>query len=232
MELPKKLTVRYRYTYYLLAAYLFCILATMATANYEVKIWQLVLPGGIFIFPLTFMVNDITAETYGYVYPRLFIWLGIFISALFAGYTSIISLAAHPSYFLNQPAYETVFLPTIRFFFASVVGIFVGEFVNIYLLAKWKILYTKHSFIMRALGSTAIGQLALSCSVDVVAFAGTTHGFEHLLNMMLSGFLIKMLGAMLGVVPSWLIVKYLKSKDKADHYDLSTNFNPFRLKLD
>ena len=221
----------YKYTYYLFAAYFLFILLTMATANYSIEIWGLIMPGGIFVFPFTFIINDVAAETYGYVYPRLFVWLGIIGEGVFAFYAVTVSWTHHPMYFTKEHAYQIVFDPTIRFFFASVVGVFVGEFVNIYLLSKWKIKYQGKFYIYRALGSTALGQLALSCTVDVVAFWGSTHGFEHLINMIITGFIIKMAFAFIGVIPSWILVKKLKQWDNVDYFDCNTKFNPFSLKL-
>lgn len=98
-------------------------------------------------------------------------------------------------------------------------------------MARWKIKFNGKYFIFRSLASTAIGQLALSFTVDAAAFWGSTDGTLHLLNMILSGYMIKMLFALLGVFPSWLLVRKLKSVDNVDFYDIKTNFNPFSLKL-
>jgi uncharacterized PurR-regulated membrane protein YhhQ (DUF165 family) len=64
-------SLKYKYSYYLLAIYLLSILLTMATANKLLYVFDFILPGGIFSFSLTFIINDIAAEVYGYSYPRM-----------------------------------------------------------------------------------------------------------------------------------------------------------------
>ncbi len=221
----------YRYPYYLLTAYLLAVITTMAMANKIISFGPVILPAGIFIFPFSFLVNDIAAEAYGYSYPRLFIWLGLISTLIFSLYSITLSWTHAPTYFTYSSAYKTVFDPTFRFFISTIVSLFVAEFINIFLLAKSKIRFQGRFFILRSLGSTAIAQAALSISSDIVAFSGNTSGISHLINMMLSGFLVKMAIAILAVFPSWLIVRYLIRKDAVDHYDINTRFTPFSLSI-
>ncbi|MCF6777584.1 queuosine precursor transporter [Thiotrichales bacterium 19X7-9] len=224
-------TVRYRYSYYLLAAYLLAILLTIATANRMIIIFDIVLPGGIFIFPLTFMINDVASEVYGYSYPRMFIWLGLLCELFFSLYGIGISHLPYPSFFLHNVAYEKVFDPTFRFFFASLIGVFVGEFLNIITMSLLRSKAKNRSFIFRSLLSTAIGQLFLSIIVDFIAFFGSTSNLLILIKLMLFGFAVKMVTAIIFVVPGWYITRHIKSVEKINTIDATKNYNPFSLAL-
>lgn len=224
-------TVKYKYSYYLLSAYLLAILLTMATANKMVYIFDLVLPGGIFIFPLTFIVNDIASEVYGYSYPRMFIWLGLIAEFIFSLYSIAISHLPSPSFFAFNSDYEHVFDPTFRFFFASLVGVFVGEFLNIITMSLLRSRAKNKSFIFRSIVSTAIGQLFLSIIVDFLAFFGNTSGILTLLKLMMFGFAIKMSAAIIFVIPGWYLTKVLKKAEKIQKVDLTRSYNPFSLEL-
>jgi len=203
----------------------------MATANKLICFFDYILPGGIFIFSLTFIVNDIAAEVYGYSYPRMFIWLGLIIEFVFSLYSIGISSLPSPEFFHNSVSYTNVFDPTFRFFFASLIGVLFGEFINIIFLSVLKSKAKIKSFILRSFLSTLIGQLSLSIIVDFLAFLGKTSGAINLMELMFFGFLIKMALAILLVIPAWIIVGYLKNKENIVEQKTVTNYNPFSLEL-
>lgn len=221
---------QYKYPYIFLGFYLTFMLATVCLANKLVQIGDMILPGGIFVFPFTFGICDVVGEVYGYAYPRLFIWVGVLAELIFAIVVIAVSHTASPEYFKNPEAYQAVFDPTLRYVFSGLTALLVGEFVNVYLLAKWKITLRGKLFVLRSLLSTAFGQACLTIIVDVLNYTGKMPTSD-LINMMLSGYSWKMCFAVLLVFPAWLLVRFLKNAEGIDHYDVGTNFNPFILNL-
>jgi uncharacterized integral membrane protein (TIGR00697 family) len=221
---------QYKYPFILLGLYLTFLLATVCLAGKLTLIKDLLLPGGIFAFPLTFVICDIVGEVYGYAYPRLFIWIGIAAELFFSIIVIIVSHLASPEYFKDASAYPVVFDPTLRYVVSGLSGLLVGEFVNVYLLAKWKILFKGKLFVLRSLISTALGQASLTIIVDVLNYTGKIP-FLELIHMMYAGYFWKILFAVILVFPAWLIVKYLKKSEQIDYYDFNTNFNPFKVSL-
>ena len=187
-------------------------------------------PGGIFVFPMTFSICDVVGEVYGYAYPRLFIWIGVLAELIFSLTVIAVSHLPTPEFFEYADAYQIVFDPTLRYVGAGLIGLLVGEFVNVYLLAKWKIFLKGKFFIFRSLLSTAFGQAFLTIIVDLLNYFGklSTHGLGW---MMLCGYFWKMCCALIMIFPAWLLVKHLKKVENVDHYDINTNFNPFILNL-
>ena len=213
---------------FLLAFYIVLLCTTVSFANDFDDVFGLILPGGIYVFPLTFIICDIVSEVYGYNVGRIFIWIGIVSEFLFTGISELIILVPHPDFFTHGSDYTVVFSPTMRYVISGMTGLLVGEFLNIYILAKWKIKLEGRLFIIRSVCTTALGQALLSIVVDTLAFSGKMN-IPDLLWMMLCGWNVKMLYTLFFVLPAWLIVRYLKHKDKIDFYDIKTNFNPFKI---
>jgi queuosine precursor transporter len=225
---------QYKYPQIFLGIYITFMLATVCLANKLTLVANIVLPGGIFVFPLTFCICDIVGEVYGYAYPRLFIWVGVFSELAFSLITIVVSHTAAPEYFKSPEAYQIVFDPTFRYVISGLTALLIGEFLNAYLLAKCKIKFkgrVTKLFLFRSLFSTAMGQASLTVVADILNYTGKMPS-KDLVYMMLSGYSWKMLVAFILVFPSWAIVKYLKKNENIDHYDINTNFNPFSLSLD
>lgn len=221
---------QYKYPYIFLGIYLTFMLATVCLANKLTIINGWVLPGGIFIFPFTFGICDIVGEVYGYAYPRLFIWIGVLSEFVFSFILIAVSHTISPEYFKNPEAYQIVFDPTFRYVVSGLIALLVGEFINVYLLAKWKVALQGKFFIFRSLLSTAIGQACLTIIVDIFNYTGKMP-INDLTSMMFAGYLWKMVVMILLIIPAWLLMKYLKRSENIDHYDVNTNFTPFMLSL-
>ena len=221
----------YKYPMLMLGVYITLLLTTVVLANRLTFIGGFLEPGGIFFFPLAFPILDIMGEVYGYSYPRFFIWIGAVCELMFACAVTTVAHLPHPDYFVNAESYKIVLDPTLRFVFSSLVGTIIGEFINVYLLAKWKIKLKGKLYIFRCIATTAIGQAALTIIVDIFAYLGKIN-IDSLVWMMFCGFVCKMIYAILLVFPSWIIVKHLRKVEKVDYFDINTNFNPFKLSLE
>lgn len=216
----------YKYPFLFLGLYLTFLLSTVCLAGRITRINTLILPGGIFVFPLTFCICDIIGEVYGYAYPRLFIWVGVLAEFIFSLLVIIVSHLPSTDFFNYVQDYQIVFDPTLRYVGSSLAGLLIGELTNIYLLTKWKIYLKGRFFILRSLLSSAFGQALLTIIVDFLNYQGKMN--HHYLGwMMVCGYFWKMGFATMMVFPAWIIVRYLKRIEQVDHYDINTNFNPF-----
>ena len=191
---------QYKYPYFFLGLYLTFLLSTVCLASRITQIGSMLVPGGIFVFPITFCICDIVGEVYGYAYPRLFIWIGILSEFVFSLILIGVSHLPAPQFFNSAEAYQIVFDPTIRYVVSGLVGLLVGELTNVYLLAKWKIFLKGKFFIFRSLLSTAFGQALLTIIVDMLNYYGKLS--DHNLGwMMLCGYFWKMCCALLWFFP-------------------------------
>lgn len=178
------------------------------------------------LFPITYIFGDIFTEVYGYSASRRAIWYGFFASFLLVSLSYIaVKIPAAPEY-TDQAAFTTVFAPVGRIVLASLLAYWCGEFANSFTMAKLKLL-TKGKYLWtRTIGSTVVGQAVDTTVVMFVAFYGM-RSVHVILNLIVSGYLIKVIYETLMTPVTYAIVGHLKRVEGADYFDTETNFNPF-----
>jgi len=182
--------------------------------------------GAQLLFPITYIFGDIFTEVYGYAGSRRAIWLGFFGSALMAVFGMIVVWLPPAPDFRNQEAFEIVFGFVPRMVAASLLAYWAGEFANSYVMARMKVWTSGRALWMRTIGSTAVGQMVDSVVVMTVAFAGR-ESWMTILNLILSGYLGKVLYEAAMTPVTYLVVNGLKRAEGVDVYDVATNFSPF-----
>src|ERR1700716_4071906 len=181
--------------------------------------------GAQVLFPITYIFGDIFTEVYGYGASRRAIWLGFFASLiLMLMGLFVVWVPAAPDW-PNQKAFEAVFYIVPRFIAASLIAFWLGEFTNSYTLAKMK-LWTNGKWLWtRTIGSTVAGQLVDTTTVIVIAFVGRA-SWSTMLNLIVSGYIGKVLYEAAATPLTYLIVNSLKRAEGIDVYDRNTNYNP------
>lgn len=136
---------------------------------------NIVLGGGIFCFPITYILSDIFSEIYGYKYSR-YTNLISFISNLFMSITFIIAINwNYPTYWQNQEAFSLILGNTPRILIASLSAFVFGDWTNDII---FKIMKNKHpnslkGFKYRAILSSVIGNTVDALIFIPIAFIGT-----------------------------------------------------------
>jgi uncharacterized integral membrane protein (TIGR00697 family) len=178
------------------------------------------------LFPITYIFGDVFTEVYGYKGSRRAIWIGLFASALMALMAMfVVRLPADPTW-ANQKAFEAVFYQVPRAIAASLIAYWCGEFTNSYTLAKMKLWTGGKMLWSRTIGSTVAGQLVDTIVVVVVLFAGT-RTWPEIGNLIISGYLFKVIYEAAVTPLTYLVVNGLKRGEGIDVFDKGTDFNPF-----
>jgi uncharacterized integral membrane protein (TIGR00697 family) len=182
--------------------------------------------GAQVLFPITYIFGDIFTEVYGYAASRKAIWFGFFASALLSVMSILcVILPAAPEW-PNQKAFATVFYTVPRLVVASLIAYWCGEFANSYTLAKMKIFTEGKHLWMRTIGSTVVGQAVDSTIVMFVGFYGVVP-VSTIIRLIISGYLAKVIYEAVMTPLTYLVVDFLKRKEKVDYFDYKTDFNPF-----
>src|SRR5579875_1599549 len=178
------------------------------------------------LFPITYIFADIFTEVYGYAASRRAIWYGFFASFILVALTFIAVIIPPAPEYTDQVAFTTIFKPVGRIVLASLIAYWCGEFANSFTLAKLKLL-TKGRFLWtRTIGSTVVGQAVDTTVVIFVAFYGT-RPFGVLIQLIISGYLFKVIYETVMTPITYKIVNLLKRTEGVDYFDYSTNFSPF-----
>ncbi|MEO6225983.1 MAG: queuosine precursor transporter [Sphingomicrobium sp.] len=185
---------------------------------------------GILFFPISYVIDDILTEVYGYARARRAIWAGFGALAFLALMEwTVVHLPVAPGW-TGQPAYERVFGGGWRIIGASMAAFFVGDLLNSVVLAKMKIWTAGKHLWTRTIGSTIIGEGADSLIFYPLAFYGMADWPVGILAaVMLSQFVLKVSWEALLTPITYAVVGWLKRKEGVDVYDVGTDFTPFTL---
>ncbi|MFI4956525.1 MAG: queuosine precursor transporter [Gammaproteobacteria bacterium] len=203
-----------------------CLTLAAATVGYAVlKIGPTIQSGATLIFPLTYVISDITTEVYGYKIARRVIWMTLLFELIFATLvTGVISLphVSEEAFHVNNTALGGLF----RFVASGFCAAIISDFINIYLVSKWKILVKGKYFCIRSVTSTAIAVFIMVIIVIGVAFYGKMP-LNELIRLMASAYSFELMYAIIFSYPARLIAEFIKQKESIDVYDIGINFNPF-----
>ncbi len=208
-------------------AFIAVMLISTVAAQKLFVIGPLVLPAGILLFPLAYIFGDVLTEVYGYARSRRIVWMGFAMSLLMAlVFALAVVLPPAPGWPL-QESFAAVLGMVPRVVFASLIAYLCGEFINAYVLAKLKVRTSGRHLWLRTISSTLIGEGVDTTIFMTLAFAGVLPT-PVLLSAMVSAYIVKV-GYEIAATPlTYALVNALKRAEGVDHYDVGTNFNPFR----
>jgi uncharacterized integral membrane protein (TIGR00697 family) len=207
------------------AVFITCLITANITAVKLVTIFGLILPAGVFVFPISYIVGDVLTEVYGFQRARRVIWLGFFcnlIAVLAIWFGEIMPAAP---FWKAQGAYEIILGYTPRLLAASFLAYLIGEFTNSIVLAKMKVATNGRWLWSRTIGSTLVGQGLDSLVFVLVAFFGTIP-LTGLVAAIFSQWLFKSIYEAAATPLTYLVVNALKRREGVDIYDRDTDFNP------
>jgi len=183
---------------------------------------------GILFFPISYVIDDVLTEVYGFARARRAIWAG-FAALLFMAVMewTVVHLPVGEGW-TGQAAYERVFGSGWRIILASMTAFFVGDFLNSVVLAKMKIWTDGKYLWTRTIGSTVVGEGADSLIFYPLAFYGMPDWpIAALGAVMLSQFVLKVSWEALLTPVTYAVVGWLKKREGVDVYDVGTDFTPF-----
>lgn len=187
---------------------------------------SIILPAGVLLFPLTYLLGDILTEVYGFAAARRIIWFGMFCNLFMAMMCHLAILAPAPESWLDQAAYTQILGNGSRLMAVSTFTYFIGEFINAYVVAKLKVKMQGKAFWLRALCGSWIGEGVETALFLPLAFYGIMDNNE-LLSFGLFYYSFKVVYAFCTLPLANKLVNILKRREKIDHYDKTIDLNPF-----
>ena len=187
---------------------------------------------GILFFPISYVIDDVLTEVYGYARARRALWAG-FAALIFMAVMewTVVHLPVDQGW-TGQAAYERVFGSGWRIILASLTAFWVGDLLNSFVMAKMKIWTEGRHLWTRTIGSTIVGEGADSLIFYPLAFYGMADWpVSALGEVMLSQFILKVSWEVLLTPVTYSVVGWLKRREGVDVYDIGTNFTPFTAKV-
>ena len=211
------------------ALFVTCLVISNVIAVKLVMVQGLVLPAGIVVFPLSYLLADVLTEVYGYRAARRVIWLGFFCNLLAVIAIWVGGLLPAAPFWDGTSAYERILGATPRILAASFAAYLVGEFANTMIMSRLKLAMAGRHLWARAIASTLIGQGLDSAIFITIAFWGLMP-FPILLGAVVTQWLVKSAYEALATPLTYAMVGFLKRREGIDTYDRGISFNPFALR--
>ena len=210
------------------ALFVTCLVISNVIAVKLVMVQGLVLPAGIVVFPLSYLLADVLTEVYGYRAARRVIWLGFFCNLLAVVAIWVGGLLPAAPFWDGASAYERILGATPRILAASLAAYLVGEFANTMIMSRLKLAMAGRHLWARAIASTLVGQGLDSAVFITIAFWGQMH-LPILLGAVVTQWLVKSAYEALAAPLTYAMVGFLKRREGIDTYDRGISFNPFAL---
>ena len=181
------------------------------------------------IFPVSYIVNDLIAEVWGYRKARLIIWYGFAMNFLAVIIFRLSIWVPGSENFTHGDAFDLVLGNTLRITLASFAAFLVGSFLNAYVMSKMKILQRGRGFSIRAVVSTIIGEGADSIVFFTLAFYAIIPT-KDMLVLVATQTAMKTAYEIIILPLTNVIVKRVKKIEGVDVYDEDISYNPLKIK--
>jgi len=204
-----------------------CLIVANIVEQKLIKIGPIESTAGLLIFPVSYILNDVIAEVWGYNKARLIIWCGFAMNFLAVGIFQLSIWAPGSVNFTHQAEFQLVLGNTLRLALSSFVAFLCGSFLNAFVMSKMKVLQKGKSFSIRTVVSTLFGEGADSMVFFSLAFYGIIPN-KDLIILIFTQMAMKTAYEILVLPVTNLVVRKVKQIEDTDVYDKHISYNPFK----
>ena len=202
-----------------------CLLAANLFALKQFSVGPAHFTGALLVFPISYIINDVVAEVWGFRRARKLIWMAFAMNFLFVMLGALVDVL--PGSSGNDEAFHAIFGFAPRVALASFLAFLVGSFVNAMVISKMKVRSKGRHFTLRAIVSTVAGEACDSMIFFPIALAGIVP-----LNMMPSFVLwqvgLKTLYELIILPITVRVVRMVKRREGVDVYDTGIRYRLFK----
>lgn len=215
---------------YVFLAILFttCLLISNIVSVKLIQLGPWTVTAGIIVFPVSYIINDVISEIWGYRKARFIIWCGFLMNLLaILVYTASVAMPAS-AFWKGQDGFAAVLQNTPRLAISSLVAYLAGSFVNSMVMSKMKVSSQGRNFSLRAIVSTILGESCDSVLFITIAFACTIP-LMVLVQMIILQIILKTLYEIIVLPVTIQVVKIVRKYEGEDVYDKGISYNPFKI---
>lgn len=213
---------------FMLLAVIFCVCLISANIfeTKQISVLGISLTGGLIVFPISYIINDVVCEVWGYRRIKLLIWLGFAMNFFFVALGAVCDAIPGASYWNNHEGFHAIFGLAPRIAGASFLAFVLGSFVNAYVMSRMKISSQGRHFSYRAVLSTIFGETADSLIFFPLALYGVVPTAELPL-LMFWQVVLKTAYEVLALPLTIQVVKWVKRYEGEDVYDNDISYKVF-----
>ncbi len=213
---------------FMLLAVIFCVCLISANIfeTKQISVLGISLTGGLIVFPISYIINDVVCEVWGYRRIKLLIWLGFAMNFFFVALGAVCDAIPGAPYWNNHEGFHAIFGLAPRIAGASFLAFVLGSFVNAYVMSRMKISSQGRHFSYRAVLSTIFGETADSLIFFPLALYGVVPTAELPL-LMFWQVVLKTAYEVLALPLTIQVVKWVKRYEGEDVYDNGISYKVF-----
>lgn len=205
-----------------------CLLISNIVSIKLISIGPWTITAGIILFPITYIINDVISEIWGYKKARFIIWCGFLMNLLaILIYTAAVALPAS-DFWDGQAGFAQVLQSTPRLAISSLMAYLAGSFINSMVMSKMKVSSKGKYFSLRAIVSTILGESCDSILFITIAFAGTVPA-SILSQMIIIQIILKTMYEVLILPVTIYVVNYIRNIEGEEAFDKGISYNPFKI---
>lgn len=203
-----------------------CLLVSNIITVKTINIFGLIFTAADILFPVTYILNDVFTEVYGFNKAKLVIWLSFLCNLIMVTVFGIaICLPADESFTLQNDLVN-ILGSTPRILIASFVSFLVGNFTNAMVLSKIKIKTKGKYLALRTIASTLIGEGLDTILFVPIVFIGVL-SLQEILSLILNIYVLKVLVEVILTPITYKVVNFIKKKEEIDTFDDEVKYNIF-----
>lgn len=224
--MESKLTTKNNSTLFMLMSIVFCtcLLVVNVCAYKLISIGPFAFTSGVLVFPITYIINDLIAEVYGFDKAKKVIWFGFAMNLFMVLYFKLAILLPYPVFFEGQEHFAAVLGGSWRILIASFAAYLVGSFTNAVIMSKMKVKTAGKYLMLRAVSSTLVGEMLDSAIFVTTAFA-FLYDVKAILIMIATQTVLKTLYEIVAFPVTKVIITKVKKVEQLDTFDTNIKYN-------
>ncbi len=203
-----------------------CLLISNIITIKTINIFGLIFTAGDILFPITYILNDVFTEVYGFKKARFIIWISFFCNLLMVIIFGITIALPVDETFEMQSALVNILGSTPQILFASFISFLIGNFANSIVLSKMKVKTKGKYLALRTITSTLIGEGLDTLLFIPIVFIGVLD-LKSILFLMIDTYILKVLLEVVLTPITYKVVKFIKRKENEDTFDNKVEYKIF-----
>jgi queuosine precursor transporter len=203
---------------YVIVAFVACLLISNIATTKLISFGPIITDGGFFLYPLTYLIDDVLSEVYGFKAARRAILVGFAVMMVACLNFYLVEISPAAPGWNNQGAYSAILGFVPRIVLASMCGYLAGEFLNTFVIVKLKARNREQKLWLRLVTSTIVAELIDTLVFCTVAFYGVITGPEFA-NYVFFGYVYKTLLEIVLLPVTYPVIGWIKRREPSYHLE-------------
>ena len=169
-----------------------CLLSSNIISSKPVCLGILIFTTGDFLFPITYILNDLFVEVYGLEASKFTIRISFISNLIMILIFMIAIILPYPNYYMDQSSFQKVLSFTPKLLLASLLAYYFGNLSNSIIMTKLKDKHKNQKIWIRTILSSIIGEAVDTGIFIIIAFIGTV-SISELFKMIISVYFLKLI---------------------------------------